>query len=54
LAVSSSVSGGDTAVTAAAYHVAGVFAGTDTNAAIAKADHVGNIRVEASEIYIYV
>ena len=36
------------------YHLAGVFAGSATNAATALADHVGNIRVESSEIYIYV
>ena len=36
------------------YHLAGVFAGSATNAATAQADHVGNIRVESSEIYIYV
>ena len=36
------------------YHLAGVFAGNATNAATALADHVGNIRVESSEIYIYV
>lgn len=37
-----------------AYHIAGVFEGTAANAATAQADHVGNIRVESSEIYIYV
>ena len=36
------------------YHLAGVFAGNSTDAATAQADHVGNIRVESSEIYIYV
>lgn len=36
------------------YHVAGVFEGTEANAATAQADHVGNIRVESEEIYIYV
>ena len=36
------------------YHLAGVFAGTDTDAETAQADHVGNIRIENSEIYIYV
>lgn len=36
------------------YHVAGVYEGTEANAATAQADHVGNIRVEAGEIYIYV
>jgi len=36
------------------YHLAGVFEGTTANAATAQADHVGNIRVESNEIYIYV
>ena len=36
------------------YHIAGVFEGTAVNAATAQADHVGNIRVESDEIYIYV
>jgi len=35
------------------YYVAGVFEGTATNAATAKADHNGNIRIESNEIYIY-
>lgn len=37
-----------------AYHVAGVYEGSEGDAATAQADHVGNIRVESSEIYIYV
>ncbi len=36
------------------YAVAGVFEGSAANAATAQADHVGNIRVESEEIYIYV
>jgi hypothetical protein len=36
------------------YYVAGVFEGTEANAATAEADHVGNIRVESGQIYIYV
>jgi hypothetical protein len=36
------------------YYVAGVFEGTAVNAATALADHPGNIRIESSEIYIYV
>ena len=31
------------------YYVAGVFQGTEANAATAKADHAGNIRIESSE-----
>lgn len=36
------------------YHVAGVFEGTEANAETAQADHVGNIRVEGTDIFIYV
>ena len=36
------------------YHIAGVFEGTDADAQTAQADHVGNIRVESGEIFIYV
>jgi len=36
------------------YHVAGVFEGTEVNAAAAQVDHIGNIRVESGEIFIYV
>ena len=36
------------------YYVGGVFAGTSTDAATAEADHVGNIRVEGEDIFIYV
>jgi len=36
------------------YHVAGVYEGTEANAATAQADHVGNIRVESGDIFIYV
>lgn len=36
------------------YHVAGVYEGTEANAATAQADHVGNIRVENEEIFIFV
>lgn len=36
------------------YHLAGVFEGSTANAATAQADHVGNIRVESEEIFIYV
>ena len=38
----------------AGYYVGGVFLGSETDAATAKADHSGNIRVESDEIYIYV
>lgn len=36
------------------YRIAGVFEGSAANAETAQADHVGNIRVESDEIYIYV
>ena len=36
------------------YTIAGVYEGSAANAATAQADHVGNIRVESEEIYIYV
>ncbi len=36
------------------YYVAGVFQGNSDDAATAKADHAGNIRIESNEIYIYV
>ena len=36
------------------YSVVGAFEGTVANAATAKANKVGNIRVESEEIFIYV
>ena len=36
------------------YYVGGVFIGTSGDAATAEADHVGNIRVDGSDIFIYV
>ena len=38
----------------AGYYVAGVFEGSEADAATAKGDHPGNIRIESSEIFIYV
>ena len=35
------------------YHLAGVFSGSEANAATAQADHLGNIRVEGGDIWIY-
>jgi len=35
------------------YHVAGVYEGTEANAATAQADHIGNIRVESGDIFIF-
>jgi len=36
------------------YYLAGVYEGSESDAATALADHPGNIRIENSEIYIYV
>ena len=38
----------------AGYYVAGAFIGSSEDAATAKADHRGNIRVESGEVFIYV
>ena len=59
LAVSTTAVAGDATANfdgsgTAGYYVAGVFAGSEADAATAKADHAGNIRIESSEIYIYV
>lgn len=35
------------------YVIAGVFEGTEANAATAQADHAGNIRIEGEDIFIY-
>jgi len=53
LAVANAVSWNDASATVS-YYVAGVFLGNETDAGNAFADHPGNIRVESSEIYIYV
>ena len=36
------------------YHLAGVFSGNDADSQSAQADHPGNIRIDGSDIYIYV
>jgi hypothetical protein len=36
------------------YYIGGVFIGTEANAAVAEADHQGNIRIDGTDIYIYV
>ena len=46
-------SASDFAAGTTGYYVAGVFEGNEANAATAKADHNGNIRIESNEIYIY-
>lgn len=35
------------------YYIAGVYEGSEANAATAQADHPGNIRIEGGEIFIY-
>ena len=54
LAIVNSMAAGATGVQTPSYHIAGVYEGSEANAATAQADHVGNIRVESGEIYIYV
>jgi len=54
LGVVADMSGNATGDQTIAYHIAGVYEGTAVDAATAQADHVGNIRVESSDIYIYV
>lgn len=54
LAVANEISWNNTGNQTPSYHIAGVFEGTEANAATAQADHVGNIRIESGQIYIYV
>jgi hypothetical protein len=54
LAVANEIAWNNTGNQTPSYHVAGVFEGTEANAATAQADHVGNLRVENGQIYIYV
>ena len=54
LAVVADMASDATGAQTPAYHIAGVFAGNATDAATAEADHVGNIRVDGDDIFIYV
>jgi len=54
LAVANEISWNNTGNQTPSYYIAGVFEGTEANAATAQADHVGNIRIESGQIYIYV
>lgn len=54
LAIVNNMAGNATGDQTPSYHVAGVFEGTEANAATAQADHVGNIRVDGEDIFIYV
>jgi len=54
LGIVNSIAAGATGDQTPSYHIAGVYEGSEANAATAQADHVGNLRVESGEIYIYV
>jgi hypothetical protein len=54
LAVVANMASNATGAQTPAYYVGGVIAGTEADAATAEADHIGNIRVEGSDIFIYV
>lgn len=54
LAIVNTLASNATGNTTPNYSIAGVFEGTEANAATAQADHVGNIRVESGDIFIYV
>ena len=54
LAIVGTIAAGATGDQTPAYHIVGAIEGNEAAAATAKADHVGNIRVESEEIYIYV
>lgn len=54
LAIKDSVASTVTGSITPDYYVAGVVVGNETAAEAAQADHVGNIRVDGGEIYIYV
>lgn len=54
LAVVGNMASNATGAQTPSYHIAGVFAGNAADAATAEADHVGNIRVEGDDIFIYV
>lgn len=53
LAIADSVNA-DSTTAAVSYYVGGVYLGSSGDAETAKADHPGNIRVEGSDIFIYV
>jgi hypothetical protein len=54
LAIVGNMASNATGAQTPSYYVGGVFAGNATDAATAEADHVGNIRVEGDDIFIYV
>jgi len=54
LSIASGALHDDTTPLTPAYSIAGVYEGTEVDAATAQADHPGNIRIENNEIFIYV
>ena len=54
LSIANGVASNATGAQTPAYSIAGVFEGTEANAATAQADHPGNIRIESGDIFIYV
>jgi hypothetical protein len=54
LAIVGNMASSATGAQTPSYYVGGVFAGTEGDAATAEADHIGNIRVDGSDIFIYV
>ena len=54
LSIANGVASNATGAQTPAYSIAGVFEGTEANAATAQADHPGNIRIDSGEIFIYV
>ena len=53
LSIANTVASNATGAQTVSYYVGGVFEGTAVNAATAQADHNGNIRIDAGDIYIY-
>ena len=54
LAIVNTLASDATGDTTPNYSIAGVYEGTEANAATAQADHPGNIRIESGDIFIYV
>jgi|688.fasta_scaffold05654_3 hypothetical protein len=54
LSVVGNLGANTTGTVSPSYYVAGVYEGSEINAATNKADHPGNIRIDNSEIFIYV
>jgi len=54
LAIVNTLASDATGDTTPNYSIAGVFEGTEANAATAQADHPGNIRIEGEDIFIFV